>query len=336
MDIDAKLRPWLLAKILFERTDEEHFLTTAQLMRILEVEFDMPTHRTTIGADIEMLKGLGLDIQMTKSTQNRYYFGKRYFDDAEMRLMIDALASCKFIPAGQSKKLIAKISALAGRRGEKLVRNVSVERRIKGTNKKIMAIIDAINEAINRKKQIAFRYYEYNEKKQKKLRRDGHRYCFSPYRLVWNGDFYYVVGRYGKYESMTSFRVDRMAAPPEILEEDAVPLEKGFDMERHINTMQHMFNSERKRVRLICDNSVMDAIVDRFGEKVDTFLRGDGSFEAVVEVAVNNVLFAWIVGFGGKVKVAGPDEVAEEYREFLRKAWEAESNLKPQEETLKS
>lgn len=324
MDIDAKLRPWLLARILFERTDAEHFLTTAQLMRILEDEYGMTTHRTTIGADIEMLKELGFDIQMTKSTQNRYFFGKRYFDDAEMRLMIDSLASCKFIPATQSKKLIAKITALAGKNGsEKLVRNVSVERRIKGTNKKVLGIIEAVNDAINQKKQISFQYFEYNEKKQRKLRHDGYRYCFSPYRLVWNGDFYYVIGRYEKYEGLTSFRVDRMVAPPEILKEDAIPLEKGFDLERHINTMPHMFNSERKRVRLICDNSVMDAIVDRFGEKVDTFLRGDGTFEATVEVAVNNVLFCWIVGFGGKVKVTGPDEVVEEYREFVRQAWEA-------------
>ena len=324
MDIDAKLRPWLLAKILFERTDAEHFLTTAQLMRILETEFNMPTHRTTIGADIEMLNGLGMDIQMTKSTQNRYFFGKRYFDDAEMRLMIDALASCKFIPAAQSRKIIAKISALAGKNAsDKLVRNVSVERRIKGTNKKIMSIIDAINDAINQKKQISFQYFEYDEKKHRKPRYDGYKYHMSPYKLVWNGDFYYVIGWYEKYGKLMSFRVDRMVSAPEIMEDAAIPLEKGFDLERHINTMQHMFNSERKRVRLICDNSVMDAIVDRFGEKVDTFLRGDGTFECDTEVTVNNVLFSWIVGFGGKVKVAGPDDVVEAYKEFVRKAWEA-------------
>ncbi len=324
MDIDAKLRPWLLARILFERTDEEHFLTTAQLMHILETEHNMPTHRTTIGADIDMLRDLGMDIQMTKSTQNRYFFGKRYFDDAEMRLMIDALASCKFIPASQSRKIIAKISALAGKNAsDKLIRNVSVEGRIKGTNKKIMSIIDGINDAINRKKQITFQYFQYNEKKQRKPRHDGLLYRLSPYRLVWNGEFYYVVGRYEETGELRNFRVDRMVTAPEILEEDATPPEKGFDFDRHINTMQHMFNSPRKRVRLICDNSVMDAIVDRFGEKVETFLRGDGTFECCPEVAVSRVLFSWIVGFGGKVKVTGPDEVAEEYREFVRKAWEA-------------
>ena len=324
MDNDAKLRPWLIARILFERTDEEHFLTTAQLMRILEEEYGMGTHRTTIGGDIEMLRGLGMDIRMTKSTQNRYYFGKRYFDEAEMRLMIDALASCKFIPAKQSKGLISKITKLAGRSAsERLVRNVSVEQRIKGTNKKVMGIIDAINEAINRKKQIGFQYFDYDERKQKRLRREGYKYRMSPYRLVWNGDFYYVVGWYEKYDSLTSFRVDRMAAAPEILEADAIPLAKGVDLDRHINTMQHMFNTERKRVRLNCDNSVMDAIVDRFGEKVDTFRRGDGTFDANVEVAVNNVLFAWVVGFSGKVRISSPDEVVKEYREFVRKAWVA-------------
>ena len=114
MDNDAKLRPWILAKILYERTDYDHSLTTAQLTKILEEEYNMPTHRTTIGPDIEMLQKLGMDIQVLKSTQNKYNVLDRYFTDAELRLMIDAVASARFISSSQSKKLIEKISAMAG------------------------------------------------------------------------------------------------------------------------------------------------------------------------------------------------------------------------------
>ena len=109
MDNDAKLRPWLLAKILYERTDYDNCLTTAQLMKILEEEYGMPTHRTTIGADIEMLQSLGMDIQLTKSTQNKYNVLERYFNDAELKLMIDAVASSRFITAAQSKNLIGRL-----------------------------------------------------------------------------------------------------------------------------------------------------------------------------------------------------------------------------------
>lgn len=322
MDNDAKLRPWILAKILYERTDYEHSLTTAQLMSILEEEYNMPTHRTTIGYDIEMLQGLGMDIQVVKSTQNKYNVLDRYFTDAELRLMIDAVASARFISSSQSKKLIDKISAMAGQHAaERMTRNVSVERRIKGSNKKVMGIVDAINSAITQKKQISFQYFEYNVKKERKPRFDGYWYKFSPWRLVWNGDYYYIVGWYEKYKKIMNYRVDRIVSNPKILDVDAIPMPKGFDLDRYINTMYHMFSSERRTVELICNNSVMDAIIDRFGEDVVTYACDMENFRAVVEVAVNSVLFSWIVGFGGLVRIKSPDDIKDEYAEFVSKAY---------------
>lgn len=324
MDKDAKLRPWLLAKILYERTDYDHSLTTAQLTKILEEEYNMPTHRTTIGPDIEMLQQLGMNIQLVKSTQNKYNVLDRYFLDSELKLLIDAVASARFIPASQSKKLIEKISAMAGKNAaERMIRNVSVERRIKGSNKKILNIVDVINVAITQKKQISFQYFEYNARKDRKPRYDGYWYKFSPWRLVWNGDYYYVVGWYEKYEHVTNWRVDRMVSNPKILEDNAISMPKGFDLDKYINTMYHMFSSERRTVELICNNSVMDAIIDRFGEDVTTYACDMENFRAVVEVAVNNVLFSWIVGFGGLVKIKSPEGVKEEYAKFVTKAYDS-------------
>ena len=327
MDNDAKLRPWILAKILYERTDYEHSLTTAQLAKILEDEYHMPSYRTTIGNDIEMLKELGMDIQVVKSTQNKYNVLDRYFTDAELRLMIDAVASARFISSSQSKKLIEKISAMAGQNAaERMTRNVSVERRIKGTNKKVMGIVDAVNSAITLKKQITFQYFEYNVKKERKPRFDGYWYKFSPWRLVWNGDYYYIVGWYEKYKKIMNYRVDRIVSNPKILDDDSIPMPKGFDLDQYINTMYHMFSSERRTVELICNNSVMDAIIDRFGEDVVTYACDMENFRAVVEVAVNSVLFSWIVGFGGLVKIKSPDDVKESYAEFVTKAYNALEN----------
>ena len=325
MDNDAKVRPWILAKILYERTDYDHSLTTAQLMKILEDEYQMPTHRTTIPSDIEMLRNLGMDIQAHKTNHfTEYNVLSRYFEDSELKLMIDAIASARFISKKQSKELIEKISAMAGQNAaERMTRNVSVERRIKGSNKKVMGIVDAINSAITQKKQISFQYFEYNVKKERKPRFDGYWYKFSPWRLVWNGDYYYIVGWYEKYKKIMNYRVDRIVSNPKILDADAIPMPKGFDLDRYINTMYHMFSSERRTVELICNNSVMDAIIDRFGEDVVTYSCDMENFRAVVEVAVNNVLFSWVVGFGGLVKIKGPDDVKEGYVAFVTQAYKA-------------
>ncbi len=323
MDKYAKIRLLHIAKILFEKTDEDHYISTPQILEILEKEYGIPTHRTTIPADITILQEFGMDIQTIRSAQTRYNLLSREFDYAELKLLIDAIASSKFISKSKSEKLTAKIATLAGQnKAEELKRNISVERRIKTDNEKVLFIIDAVNDAINQGKKIRFQYFEYNVKKERKPRMDGYYYRISPYRLVWNGDYYYVVGCKEKYASISSYRIDRMVSTPEIMEEDIAPLPKDFDMDHYLNTMYHMFSTERKKVELICSNDVMDAIIDRFGEDVETYAYDMEHFKADVEVAVNNIFFTWIVGFGGKVYIKGPEDVKTSYASLITNAYE--------------
>ena len=114
MDNESKLRPLYLGKILYEQTDEENYLTTAQLIQILEEKYGIHSHRATIAAEIELLKQFGMDIETVKSTQNKYHLVSREFDIAELKLLIDAVESSKFISAKKSEQLVAKISKFAG------------------------------------------------------------------------------------------------------------------------------------------------------------------------------------------------------------------------------
>lgn len=163
MDNDAKLRPLYLAKILCEQTDEEHFLTTAQLIRILGEKYGIRSHRQTIKAEIELLRQFGFEIEEVKSTQNRYNLFGRKFDIPELKLLIDAVESSKFINSSKSKELAEKLSSMAGSyAAASLKRNVSCEGRIKVGNERIYIIVDAINDAINANKKISLQYFQYN------------------------------------------------------------------------------------------------------------------------------------------------------------------------------
>ncbi len=321
MDNSAKLRPLYLAKILYEQTDENNFLTTMQLIQILEEKYGIKSHRQTIKAEIELLRQFGLEIEEVKSTQNRYNLFGRRFDAPELKLLIDAVESSKFITAGKSKELVEKLSSLASDHvAASLKRNVSCEGRIKPGNERIYLIIDAINEAINTNKQISFQYFQYNVRKEKKIKRNGEPYVITPLHLVWNGDCYYMVGVYEYKQRLGSFRVDRIAMCPVILKEEGTPAPEGFDIDNYINTTFHMFNSEHEEVELICDNEVMDSIIDRFGEDVTTYANDMTSFRAVVNIAVSHIFYSWVFGFGGKVKIKGPEKVKEKYAEMLREA----------------
>jgi predicted DNA-binding transcriptional regulator YafY len=321
MDNTAKLRPLYLAKILYEQTDEEHYLTTVQLMQILEERYGISAHRQTIKADIDLLKQFGLEIEEVKSIQNRYNLYGRQFDIPELKLLIDAVESSKFITANKSQELVDKLSRLAGEHASAgLKRNVCCENRVKPGNEKIYLIIDAINEAINENKKISFQYFRYDVNKKQQLKLDGKSYVITPLHLVWNGDYYYMIGVYDYKQRLGSFRVDRIAKRPTILEEEGTPAPEGFDVNEHINTTFRMFNSPHAEVELICDNNVMDSIIDRFGEEVSTCPYDQHSFKAVVNIAVSNVFFSWVFGFGGKVKINSPAHVKAQYADMLRTA----------------
>jgi predicted DNA-binding transcriptional regulator YafY len=323
MNTDPKLRPLYLAQILYERTDEDHYLTTAQLMEILEKEYGIKAHRQTIPADVAALRSFGMEIQEVMSSQKRYNLISREYDIAEIKLLIDAVESSKFITKRKSEELVAKLSKMAGRnQAENLKRNIAAEDRIKYDNESIYLIIDGINEAINAGKQISFLYFKYDVRKEPRLRNDGKPWVFSPHKLVWNGDFYYMVGVFDNGKRVGTFRVDRIMRRPDILEADALPFPADFDFDKYLQASFRMYGTKFTTVDLICKNDVMDAILDKFGKDVTTYAYDMENFRAEVDVVPSSVFYSWVFGFEGDVRINGPANVKEEYRQIVLKAAE--------------
>jgi len=321
MDIKARLRPFYVAKMLYEQTDEDHYLTIAQIIDQLEADYGISTTRGTVSDDIKVLQEFGFDIEVEQSTQKRIYLIERTFDLPELKTLIDAIESARFIPKKKSADLVKKIASLSSKHtSEDLVRNVDVENRLKTDNQKVLYIMDALNEAINKKKKVSFQYFSYNANKKQEIKNGGFTYIFSPYKLIWNGDYYYAVGFSEKHKSVGSFRVDRIVKQPKVLEEPAISPPDGFDLNVFLNSMFRMYNGERKQVELICDNDLMDAIIDKFGKNVLVSPNDSESFRVTTNTAVGRVFYSWIFGFEGKVSILSPDEVREEYAKMVRNA----------------
>ena len=272
-------------------------------------------------SDIKALQELGAEIEVTPSTQKRFSLIGRRFDLPELKTLIDAVESAKFIPKKKSTALVEKLGSLTSQHNtEKLVRNVDVENRLKADNEKIYYIMEALNDAINASKKVSFQYFTYNVRKEQKLKYDGYTYVFSPYKLIWNGDYYYVVGFSEKHKGIGSFRVDRIARCPKILDEDAVYPPKNFDLNVYLNSMFRMYNGQRKQIELVCSNDVMDAIIDKFGKDVHVLVNDMKSFRAIIETSVGSVFYSWIFGFGGKVVIKSPEDVKDEYSSMVLNA----------------
>lgn len=325
--METKPRILYLLRILEQYTDEEHPLTTKQLIDKLQDEYGISAHRTTLTKDIAALQEFGVDIVTVHSTQSKYFIGSRKFELPELKLLIDAVESSRFITAKKSESLIRKIHTLTSQgQVSKLRRNNYVVDRIKPDNEQIYYIVDTINDAINEGKQISFQYYDYSGLKKKVLKNKGEIYKLSPYKLIWSGDYYYVIGYSEKKGKVINFRVDRIAAAPTILSENAIPVPKDFDLENFTKEVFFMFSGDEVEVDLQCDNSLMKTMIDRFGENVKTLAYDMTSFRLITEVSVSPTFFGWVFGFDGKVKILGPKNVKEQYYKMISEAMNSLNN----------
>ena len=199
----------------------------------------------------------------------------------------------------------------------KLKRNNYVVDRIKPDNEQIYYIVDCINDAINDGKQISFQYYDYSGLKKKVLKNKGEVYKLSPYKLLWSGDYYYVIGYSEKKGKVINFRVDRIAGTPTILSENALPIPSDFDLENFTKEVFFMFSGNEVVVDLRCDNSLMKTMIDRFGEDVKTLAYDMTSFRLITEVSASPTFFGWVFGFCGKVQILAPESVKEQYKQMI-------------------
>ncbi len=319
---EGKERILYVMKILLEHTDEEHPLSTNEILTLLSQEYGVAAHRTTLVKDIDALKTFGLDVVTIHSTQNKFFIGERFFELPELKLLIDAVESSKFITVKKTRTLIDKIYRLTSKEQAALLQQsaAAAQERIKPDNEQIYYIVDGINDAIHRNRQISFLYYEYNTGKKKVLKNNGEPYVLSPYHLVWSGDYYYLIGYSERRSKVVTFRVDRIARTPEILEKAALPKPPGYDLTDFIKEVFQMYSGESTAVELQCKNELMKVMIDRFGESVTTLPGDRESFRLVTEVAASPTFFGWVFSFGGDVKILSPKSLRDQYQEKVLQA----------------
>lgn len=323
MENQTKLRIFYLYQHLIQSSDAEHPISTTDLIKYMKEEHGIDVNRTTITDDFLIMDKAGIHCEVIKSRQNLYYYDDRLFDVAELKSLIDAVASSRFITEKRSKGLIKKLMKLTSEyNAENLKRHVSVEGRVKSENKNTFIIIDAINEAIDRGFKIRFQYTDYSVHKRKILKDGGIYYTVSPYDLVWNGDYYYMTGYCDNREHTRTFRIDRIYREVEKLEDvPAVPRPKEYDAAAYSQEVFRMFDSDDTvQADLSCDAALMKYVIDQFGTGVNTEAVDEDHFIAHVTVCPSPTFYRWVFGWGGKMKITGPDHIKEEYIKMLQNA----------------
>lgn len=311
-----KYKLYRLAQIMMEKTDEEHYITMPEIMEELG-RYEITADRKTIYADLKDLENLGIEVE-GEPVGNRYHYHviSRSFELPELKLLVDAIQSSKFITEKKSKDLIKKLEQFVSKyEAAKLHRQVFVSGRIKTMNESIYYTVDAIHNAISENKKIKFQYYQWNEKKEMELRHGGAYYHISPWGLSWDDENYYLVGYDSEAQIIKHYRVDKMLHI-KMTEEPREGKEhfKKLDMADYAKKSFGMYGGKEQTVKLLVENGLAGVMIDRFGKDIMMIPVDEEHFTVNVDVRVSGPFFGWIISLGEGVKIVGPDEVVEQMR----------------------
>ena len=318
---NQKMKLLHILRILNEKTDEKHYLTAAELIAELDKE-GIPAERKSIYSDIEELNMYGYDIIHVKSRINGgYYMGSRDFELAELKLLVDAVQSSKFITDKKSGQLIKKLESLVSRyEGSQLHRQVIIAGRVKTMNESIYYNVDKIHAAIGADRQIRFKYFDWNLKKEMEPRYGGRWYQLSPWALMWDDEKYYLVAYDSKHETIIHYRVDKMTQIG-ILDEKREGHEAfgKFNIAHYTNTLFGMYAGDETKVTIEAENRLVSVFIDRFGKDIIIAPVDEGHFRTTVTVAVSNQFFGWIMAIDGDVKIVAPDSVVRQMKDLIER-----------------
>lgn len=317
----TKLKPLYLMDVFTRETDAAHRLTAIELAQILS-ESGVPAERKGVYRDIDALCEYGLDIV---KSETGYYLGERRFQLAEVRVLISAVQAAPFIPRDRSDALVAKLGAMLSRYQERDMLRQTAIGAVKYDNDEVFRNIETLNLMIAMRSRIAFSYYKRDVNRRDVVQRKGERYRVSPYALIWLQDRYYMVANMDGRDDLTHFRLDRMRGVKQDMGvwrhfSEVSDYKSVFNASDYAAKCVNMFGGEVAAVRLRCRNSLVNEVLDRFGDEAAIRREEGDMFTVTLRVAQSAGFLAWVAQFGAGMEILSPEPLREEMKKRLSEA----------------
>lgn len=316
-----KLKLLYLRDYLQKNTDEMHPASVSELIDFLAGQ-GIRAERKSIYDDMLALYEYGLQVEYRRKKPSGYYVAQRDFELSEVKFLIDAVLSSRFLTPEQSDALVKKLANLSGRyRASLLRRQIVLAGRVKSDSDDALAHVDLLHVAIEQNRQITFRYFDWGVDRRKHFRSES--YTASPYALLWDDENYYLIA-HGERHGLTHYRVDKMehirlTDTPRVVTEET----RNFDPSAYSKAVFGMYRGRLERVKLRFERSLAGVVIDRFGRDIMLIPDGEKHFTFTAEVSVSPNFLGWLAGFGGRASVLFPAAVVEEYRSFCQAALSA-------------
>ena len=312
---NQKLKIFYILDYLQQYSNADHPIRASELIEMLERRHNILCERKSVYSDIAALQDYGVDIVSIPGKKGGYYIASRNFELPELKLLIDAVQSSRFLTEKKSRELIEKLCNQCNEHDARLMRrDVLVSGRVKSMNETIYYNVDAIQEAISANRQITFRYFDWDLNGRRKYRdRD---YAASPYGLCQDNENCYLLA-FSDRHGITSYRVDRMA-DIQLSPQYRIPCPDltGKKLTEHANRLFQMYSGDAATVKLRFHRSLINVVIDRFGRDILLIPDGDDYFVFTVDVAVSPMFLSWLIGFGSKAKILHPQSVIDACRQM--------------------
>ena len=201
-----KTRILLILDLLKNKTDDDHALKASDLLEMIQNE-GLKCDRKTLYDDIKSLNDAGFDILHEQG--GGYKLVSRDFEDAELKLLADAVYSSKFISTVKTKTLAEKLKSLTSTyMASTMIRNI-YSSDSKTPNEDVLYNVDTLSRAIQNDKQVQFEYLVWGPDKKLVTKGEKKR-ILSPWSLIWQDQNYYLLAFDSAAGKMKHFRVDKM------------------------------------------------------------------------------------------------------------------------------
>ena len=351
---NQKMKPYLIYRLLYRLTDENNVLSASNLVQELS-DLGIYAERRSIYKDIDainkilwLLENESNISEAEEAIENDadnfekaiiydiakkgFYLQRRDFELDDIRIIAECINSARFITDRQAKDLINSVCQFVSDiQGEQIQADAFVFNRSKTKSSNVINNISIINDAMSHKlegkphtpEKISFQYLKYDiEDLSKQVeRRRGQKYIVSPYKLLINDGNYYLLAYDDATQDMRTYRLDRMKRINRIGEKrEGEKVFENLDLYTYTQRVFSMFGGKEKVVKIRFVNKLLDTVIDRFGTENISYVKDDDShFIVMTKIQISDAFFSWICGFGKMSKIIEPQEVQEEFKQYLDK-----------------
>ena len=322
--IPQRLKLMKIWEILQRKTDPDHQMTTHTLLQEL-LEIGISCERRALYRDIHTLNQYGYEVLIGRNWQeNTYYVRNRQFDIPEIRILMDAVQSAAIIPEGKANQLLDKLAGLSGGfRAELLKKNVVHFRTVRHTNEEIYQNIRILEEAIEKRRMITFKYFHMNANGEREFASDGQFYSEEPIGMIFEDSNYYLLCYRCQPEYLNNVKVFRVDRIDGVSVRDNEICTAAQSIHRKISTYRlqafKMYGGKVQNVTLEFSPDLIEVVFDKFGH--DTRIRQNGVIcRATVKVQISPTFWGWMMNFPTKMKIYSPERLKNEYRDWVMSA----------------